>query len=457
VCQSEELKEFDEDLRAALDAQDHAAVAQVKDARRYTMRKLLADRLKLYRKSWCKQRDGENGRISDDTYILEIPPHDLEMERRRAAAALFGSIQSDNQVALVKDLATICCGKSAAKIGKSTVKTKVPAKSTVNTKVPAKSTANTKVPTNYTEKQFFRGADPSNGHCLFCNSDLSSMDLLHQVTHTNHCFSRHHQIRNRTLLSRFQNCEWGGCKAYFPPFFDGTRQQSEIACHIRRHINNTVLLPRFDRPPPSPRAFVCLWSKGRCALPFDSRWKLRQHMKTAHNIVNSIRSMSPILCCSETHLYEFSWEDHCSGHLKSLQDFICAPSVSRPGQCPFCLGNERLPSSKRYTPFNSLLLLQGHIQKEHPVPLDARIQHYPHPLYQKASYSIDELQKHLQEIQGIPLPQSSRKRGCTTPDRVTPKWQKVLINALADTDEPSGDDRAEVPRVGGYQPRRGTP
>jgi len=32
VCQSEELKEFDEDLRVALDAQDHAAVAQVKDA-----------------------------------------------------------------------------------------------------------------------------------------------------------------------------------------------------------------------------------------------------------------------------------------------------------------------------------------------------------------------------------------------------------------------------------------
>jgi len=74
VSQSEELKEFDEDLRAALDAQDHAAVAQVKDARRYKMRKLLADRLKLYRKSWFEQRDGENGRISDDTYVLEIPP-----------------------------------------------------------------------------------------------------------------------------------------------------------------------------------------------------------------------------------------------------------------------------------------------------------------------------------------------------------------------------------------------
>jgi len=74
VCQSEELKEFDEDLRAALDAQDHAAVAQVKDARRYKMRKLLADRLKLYRNSWFEQRDGENGRISDDTYVLEIPP-----------------------------------------------------------------------------------------------------------------------------------------------------------------------------------------------------------------------------------------------------------------------------------------------------------------------------------------------------------------------------------------------
>jgi len=379
------------------------------------------------------------------------------MERRRAAAALFGSIQSDNQVALVEDLATICRGKSAVKTGKSTANTKVPAKSTANTKVPAKSTANTKVPTNYMEKQFFQGADPSNRHCLFCHSDLSTMDLLHQVTHANHCFSRHHQIRNRALLSRFQNCEWGGCTAYFPPFFDGTRQQSEIACHIRRHINNTVSSPRFDRPPPSPRAFVCLWLKGQCALPFDSRWKLRQHMKMAHNIVDSVRSMSPILCCSETHLCEFSWEDHCSGHLKSLQDFICAPSVSRPGQCPFCLGNEHLPSSKQYTPFNSLLLLQGHIQKEHPVPLDARIQHCPHPLCQKASYSIDELQKHLQEIHGIPSPQSSRKRGCATPDRVTSKRQKVLINALADTDEPTGDDRAEVPRGGGYRPRRGTP
>ena len=48
VYQSEELKEFDEDLRATLDAQDHAAADQVKDARRYKMRKLLADHLKLY-------------------------------------------------------------------------------------------------------------------------------------------------------------------------------------------------------------------------------------------------------------------------------------------------------------------------------------------------------------------------------------------------------------------------
>jgi len=87
------------------------------------VRKLLTDRLKLYRKSWFEQRDSGNGRISDDTYVLEIPLHDLEMERRRAAAALFGSIQSDSQVALVKHLATICCGKSAAKIGKSTANT----------------------------------------------------------------------------------------------------------------------------------------------------------------------------------------------------------------------------------------------------------------------------------------------------------------------------------------------
>jgi len=172
VYQSEELKEFDEDLRAALDAQDHAAADQVKDARRYKMRKLLADRLKSYRKSWFEQRDGENGRINNDRYVLEIPPHDLEMERRRAAAALFSSIQSDNQVTLVEDLATICPGKSATIIGKS----------------------NTRTPAKYTENQFFRGADPSNGHCLFCNSDLSSMNHLHQVTHANQCFSRHHQI-----------------------------------------------------------------------------------------------------------------------------------------------------------------------------------------------------------------------------------------------------------------------
>jgi len=168
-------------------------------------------------------------------------------------------------------------------------------------------------------------------------------------------------------------------------------------------------------------------------------------MKMAHDIVDSVRSMSPILCCSQTHLCEFSWEDHCSGHLKSLQDFICAPSDSRPGRCPFCLGNERLPSSKRYTPFNSLLLLQGHIQREHLVPLDARIQHCPHPLCQKEPYSNDELQKHFQEIHGIPSPQSSkRKRGCATPDGVTSKRQNVLTNVVADTDGSTGNDRTEV-------------
>jgi len=67
VYQSEELKEIDKDLRAALDAQNHAAAVQVKDARRYKVCKLLSDSLKLYRKSWIEQRDGENGRISDDT------------------------------------------------------------------------------------------------------------------------------------------------------------------------------------------------------------------------------------------------------------------------------------------------------------------------------------------------------------------------------------------------------
>jgi len=45
------------------------------------MRKLLADRLMLYRKSWFEQRDGKNGRINDDPYVLEIPPYDLKMER----------------------------------------------------------------------------------------------------------------------------------------------------------------------------------------------------------------------------------------------------------------------------------------------------------------------------------------------------------------------------------------
>jgi len=60
------------------------------------------------------------------------------MEQRRAAVALFGSIQSDNQVALMEDLATICRGKSAAIIGKS----------------------NTRTPSKYMEKQLFRGADP---------------------------------------------------------------------------------------------------------------------------------------------------------------------------------------------------------------------------------------------------------------------------------------------------------
>jgi len=110
VYQSEELKEFDEDLRATLDAQDHAAADQVKDARRYKMRKLLADHLKLYQKSWFEQRDGKNGQINDDPYVLEVPPDNLEMERQRAAVALFGSVQSDNQVALMEDLATICRG-----------------------------------------------------------------------------------------------------------------------------------------------------------------------------------------------------------------------------------------------------------------------------------------------------------------------------------------------------------
>ena len=247
VYQSEELKEFDEDLRAALEAQDHAATVQVKNARRYKLRKLLPDRLKLYRKGWFEKRDGKNGRMNDASYVLEIPPHNLEMERRCTAAALFGGIQAENQVALVEDLATICRGKSAAKIGKSAA-------------IIGKSTANTRIPAKYTETRFFRGADPSNGHCRFCNSDLSSMDQLHQVTHANQCFSRHHQI-NRALLSRFRNCEWAECTAYFPPFFDGSSQQSEIAQHIRGHIKND--------------AFVCLWSKGQCALLFDSRWKLR--------------------------------------------------------------------------------------------------------------------------------------------------------------------------------------
>jgi len=233
------------------------------------------------------------------------------------------------------------------------------------------------------------------------------------------------------LLSCFQNCEWGGCTAYFPPLFDDSRQQSEIACHIGGYINNS--------------AFVCLWSKGRCALPFGSHWKLRQHLRTAHNIVDSVRSMSPILCCSETHLCKFSWEDHCSGHLKSLQDFISAPSDSRPGRCPFCLGNKHLPSSKRYTPFNSPLVLQRHIQKEHRVLLDACIQPCPHPLRQKEPYSNDELQKHFQEIHGIPSPQSSKcKRGSATPDGVTSKRQNGLTNVLADTDEPTGNDQTKV-------------
>jgi len=168
-------------------------------------------------------------------------------------------------------------------------------------------------------------------------------------------------------------------------------------------------------------------------------------MKTAHNIVDSVRSMSPILCCSETPLCEFSWEDHCSWHLKSLQDFISAPSDSRPGWCPFCLGNERLPSSKRYTLFNSLLVLQRHIQKEHPVPLDARIQHCPHLLCQKEPYLNDELQKHFKEIHRIPSPHSSKcKRGCATPDGVTSKRQNILTNVLADTDGPTSNDRTEV-------------
>jgi len=171
-------------------------------------------------------------------------------------------------------------------------------------------------------------------------------------------------------------------------------------------------------------------------------------MKIAHDVVDCVKSMSPILCCSETHLCEFSWEHHCLGHLTTLQDFICAPSDSKPGRCPFCLGNESFPSSRRYAPFNSLLALWAHIRADHPAPSDARLRNCPHPLCQQDLCSNDQLEEHFQVIHGMTrqetLPKcSKRTRGSGASDGATPKRQKILTDVLANTDDLTNDAVAE--------------
>ena len=414
VDQSEELKDFDKELLTA----DHDTAIRIASAKQWKRETLLKARLKSYRKDWFEKQDDQAGRASTDPFDLDIPSHGVEVERRRTATALFGSVDHNNQTALVEDLVKICLHTTSS--------------SQTNQ-------ATRKPPKTSQEKRFSPGSEPLNGNCRFCNSALSSLDQEHQVAHVSQCFSKQ-QNQNRNMLDRIQQCEWGLCNRYFPPVSDGPIQQSEKAVHFRTHIRHSDL--------------VCRWSQGRCGLRFCSMWKLREHMKTAHNVVDSVKSMSPKLCCSKAHLCEFSWEDHCSGHLETLEDFICAPSDSRPGWCPFCLGNEGLQFSRRCAPFKSLLRLQSHIKKQHPSPSDAHFRTCPHPFCQQDLYSNDQLQEHFQDVHGVALQKTSRQelkrtRRAGTSDEVPSKRTKISTDVLAYTENPTDGalDEDDLPDI----------
>jgi len=219
VDQSEELKVFDEELLTA----DHDTAIQIKDAKRYARRKLLTASLKAYRKDWFEQRDDENGRTNNDPYILDIPPHGLEAERRRTAAALFGSIPSNNQTALVEDLVAICLHTGAKK----------------RLTGPAEARRRVRQPQKYTEIQYFRGSEPSNGHCRFCNFDLSSMDEKHQVAHANQCFSHISRLFSTIAASNPKRHDIFGIICEIHLSVNGLRGDVRFALKINGSCGNT--------------------------------------------------------------------------------------------------------------------------------------------------------------------------------------------------------------------------
>jgi hypothetical protein len=77
------------------------------------------------------------------------------------------------------------------------------------------------------------------------------------------------------------------------------------------------------------------------------------------------------------------WEEHCQSHLQPITSKVCGTityihTLVRPGFCPFCLGNEALPATRRLESWTRDRKMWGHMN-EHLVGMQWPCR-CPHPL-----------------------------------------------------------------------------
>lgn len=150
-------------------------------------------------------------------------------------------------------------------------------------------------------------------------------------------------------------------------------------------------------------------------MEFENKFDLKRHLALFHAISCRAKPFGVKCCslCQRNFGCEFTWEDHCHGHVDNLETLECSPTAQMPGMCPFCLGDNNVPYFQRVKTFRSSSGFWEHVSA-HLEQLQPNLVAYcPHPLCAQAAnstYSLESLYYHMMDIHVIGV--KSRKRVC---------------------------------------------
>jgi hypothetical protein len=296
---------------------------------------------------------------------------------------------------------------------------------------------------------YYPGESPLEGRCPLCGLSIEQVIPRDRPKHIHECFATKNQEEARVEFEQKcpVQCKWGRCTnkfaaqtAYLSEDFGrdisdpeerrlyrekeskrlydkrrrlkhapltakaGTQSRKSISNHLTAHIKKQT---------------QCLWED--CQTQCLSERDLKRHLSNDHGVSVRQAPFQPKFCLKHPqdgwYTCEFEWDDHCQLH---VEDYLPNLDLQRTYhaftaglQCPYCLGNENIIASERFTQYTKRETFHRHMESH----LKGRSLNCPIAACRETVISNDqELQSHFFDIHGLSPKGYSLSRGFRTQD-----------------------------------------